>query len=253
MEIYAKSRVPEQGYIRPIPRVTLSTPFIVPDRPEKGCALAPTLSAPAPLSRRPCCLLPGLLLTEPPLNFKLCNDRATAAETARGEREGAERGGPEFRAGSTRYIQMGILPGLFLFKQPSYLVTPPPPDHRRFIIKATRRATSEDCGKDSHGVSRFRLALHRGCFAYQTDPRGRGGPDGGRGWDRCVCIFERSVVVQRVRSVDVSHGKPLTRLQRTFSDHRLDRTLIPPILRCISLVRTRSSPLTDFQRHSARR
>lgn len=136
---------------------------------------------------------------------------------------------------------MGILPGLFLFKQPSYLVNPlpPPTDHRRFIIKATRLATSEDSRKDSHGVSsRLPLLLFPTIATLPIGPMsaGEGEPSAARtSRHRCVCIFRtiRSRF-QGVRSVDHSHEKPLTSRYSERPFHAFQRTFSDPLtVRCV--------------------
>lgn len=75
---------------------------------------------------------------------------------------------------------MGILPGLFLFKHPTTSsVSPhfsllPPSDHRRFIMKASPYATSEDrCWR----FSRYPWLLL--CLSEEAK-KGRGGPDATR-------------------------------------------------------------------------
>lgn len=136
---------------------------------------------------------------------------------------------------------MGILPGLFLFKQPSYLVNPlpPPTDHRRFIIKATRSATSEDSRKDSHGVSsRLPLLLFPTIATLPIEPMSAGEGESSTARTprhRCVCIFRtiRSRL-QGVRSVDHSHEKPLTSRYSERPFHAFQRTFSDPLtVRCV--------------------
>lgn len=101
-----------------------------------------------------------------PLNLKLCNDRASAV---------AERA---TRPGSTRYIQMGILPGLFLFKHSttSYNLPSFRPSSRHGLSRSSEiyneSITSEDRCEDSHGI--------RDCFTYQNSFLARGREGGGQ-------------------------------------------------------------------------
>lgn len=136
---------------------------------------------------------------------------------------------------------MGTLPGLFLFKQSLLPRKPPPslpPDHRRFIIKATRPS---DCRHQRRNISqrfsRCRLSPPLSpSFAYRTaDARGRGRGRGGI--DASFASFETKSISTSPRSkgfVSIrwtnSHEKPLIVdpplqnfsslffFQRTFSD-----------------------------------
>lgn len=149
------------------------------------------------------------------MNFKLCNDRATAsAESGRAAERGARLASRLNQVYSNGHITWALP-----IQTAELPRKPPPPDHRRFIIKAICRATSEDCGKDSHGVSRFRLDRSR-LFCLSDGPSRREG-GGGRartnfGTD-AFASSEGSAVVERVRSDDVSHGKPLPRPVAVYS------------------------------------
>lgn len=79
---------------------------------------------------------------------------------------------------------MGILPGLFLFKQPSYLVNPPSSSYRSSEIynksntACHQRRLSERFSRCLLSTSAPLVPDHR-YFAYRTDVGGRGGTIGG--------------------------------------------------------------------------
>lgn len=123
------------------------------------------------------------------------------------------------RGCGTRYIQMGTLPGLFLFKQSLLPRQPPPSRSSEIYNKSDAAATSEDSPKDSHGVVSpllFSLSLSRllPIGSLRLAERGRGG-----GIDASFASFETKsisatskVSLERVRSFvrwTNSHEKPL--------------------------------------------
>lgn len=123
------------------------------------------------------------------------------------------------RGCGTRYIQMGTLPGLFLFKQSLLPRQPPPSRSSEIYNKSDAAATSEDSLPKILTVSSLRssfLSLSLSSFAYRiADARGEGE---GRG-DRCIVRIFRNeihlrhlVSLERVRSFvrwTNSHEKPL--------------------------------------------
>lgn len=152
------------------------------------------------------------------------------------------------RGCGTRYIQMGTLPGLFLFKQSLLPRQPPPSRSSEIYNKSDAAATSEDSPKDSHGVvSPLLFSLSLSSFAYRiAEARGEGE---GRG-DRCIVrIFRNEIHLRHLESF-VGKGsfvRPLDQLSRKTVNRRSSSTTV--LLFSLSFL-SFSSFLTDFLRSS---